>query len=153
MPTAVAIRPAVGLTPPGFDPRPCVSRPAEWWDTGNEHNARAIRYCRNVCPLRAACKPVGKPKDQIIAGRAYNHAGKQLTICGQCDHPRARPSNGGAIRCGCLTKSKWAPDETEQQADYLYQISRCEHLPEWRQPGGLCGGCGKDDFAEMGEAA
>ncbi|MCX5119238.1 WhiB family transcriptional regulator [Micromonospora sp. NBC_00362] len=44
--------------------------------------------------------------------------------------------------------------ETEQRADYLHQISQCVHNPEWRQPGGLCGGCGKDDFfAEMGEAA
>lgn len=45
------------------------------------------------------------------------------------------------------------PTETEQREDYLHQINRCEHRPEWRQPGGLCGGCGKDDFAEMEKAA
>lgn len=43
--------------------------------------------------------------------------------------------------------------EIAQRRDYLHQINRCEHRPEWRQPGGLCGGCGKDDFAEMEKAA
>lgn len=38
------------------------------------------------------------------------------------------------------------PDAAEQTADYLYRIARCPCLPQWQQPGGLCGGCGRDEF-------
>lgn len=105
MPTTLAIRPAVGLMPPGFDPRPCVNRPAQWWDLGNEHNPRAVRYCRNVCLLRIQCKAAIKdatlPKGQIRAGNAYNEYGKRLTICGDCDTPRTRVGTYGTPTCGC----------------------------------------------------
>lgn len=157
-----ALRPLPGVRPgalvaPQLDPRPCVSRPARWWDTGDEHNAIAIRLCRNVCPLRDACAPLGEgsPKDQIIAGLAYNHAGKQIAICRRCDRPRIRSTARGVSRCGCPTRSKRARTrtETEQREDYLYEINRCEHRSEWRQAGGMCGGCGRDNFAEMEEAA
>lgn len=107
MNTATLTRPAVGLMPPGHDPRPCVNRPAQWWDLGDEHNARAVRYCRNVCPLRVACAAgitdQTLPKAQIRAGRAYNEYGKRLTICGSCDRPRARASATSPITCGCPT--------------------------------------------------
>jgi WhiB family redox-sensing transcriptional regulator len=43
--------------------------------------------------------------------------------------------------------------EREARQAYLAQLAQCEHRPEWRQAGGLCGGCGKDDFAEMEKAA
>ena len=97
--------PAVGLIAAGLDPRPCATKPAQWWDLGDKGNPRAIRYCRNVCPLRKECAAditdEVKPKGQIRAGRPFNEYGKQLTICGDCDTPRTRIGKVGAPVCGC----------------------------------------------------
>lgn len=99
---------AVGLMPPGHDPRPCVNKPPQWWDLGDEHNARAVRYCRNVCPLADTCDAgitdETRPQSQIRAGRAFNEYGKEITICDDCDHPRTRPGPHQPILCGCAPK-------------------------------------------------
>ncbi|HEY9370492.1 hypothetical protein, partial [Streptomyces sp.] len=66
--------PAVGLIAAGLDPRPCATKPAQWWDLGDPGNVRAIRYCRNVCPLAGACTTPDEKKvrGQIRDGQAYN---------------------------------------------------------------------------------
>lgn len=101
-------QPARGLVHPNFDPRPCVTKPAQWWDLGDEHNPRAIRYCRNVCPLRKEChaeiSEETKPKGQIRAGHPYNEYGKRLTVCADCDTPRTRIGTYGTPTCGCTPK-------------------------------------------------
>lgn len=108
--TATLTGPARGLMPPGWDPRPCVNKPAQWWDLGDEHNPRAIRYCRNSCPLLDACRAritdETTPRAQIRAGRAYSETGKRLTVCGGCDRPRQRKSSNAPITCGCPTSAE-----------------------------------------------
>lgn len=103
---STATRAATGLMPAGWDPRPCVNKPPQWWDLGNKHNARAIRYCRNVCPRLAGCKAdiasndTPKPLAQIRAGIAYSDRGTRLTTCGDCERPRLREGSGGTVTCG-----------------------------------------------------
>ena len=118
MTAATLTRPAdVGLMAPGHDPRPCVNKPPQWWDLGNEHNPRAIRYCRNVCPLRKECvsgiTEETKPKAQIRGGHPYNEYGKKLTVCPNCDTPRTRVGTYGPPTCGCPRRA----DEISQRRE------------------------------------
>ncbi|WP_326564527.1 hypothetical protein [Micromonospora peucetia] len=102
-------RAAVGLVPAGLDPRPCATKPAQWWDVDSPLSARAVRYCRNVCPLAGKCNTGNdKPKGQIRDGKAYNESGKQVTICGGCDRPRLRAGKTGFVVCGCDQPGGWA---------------------------------------------
>lgn len=71
--------------------RPCEVRPANWWDTGDPGNPRAIAIC-NTCPFKDDCAP--KPGEQvpgtIRAGVAYNDDGRTLPICNVCRRPKQR---------------------------------------------------------------
>lgn len=103
----IALRPLPGpaagaLVAPHHDPRPCVTRPAQWWDTGNSQNVRAIDLCKKQCPLRAECKPgrYEKPIGVIRAGVAYNDRGTAIKQCPICDRPMTDWYGNSTPRCG-----------------------------------------------------
>lgn len=82
-----ALRPQPGPRPgalvaPGLDPRPCVTNPPQWWDTGHKNNADAIDLCRTQCPLfgTGQCKPLRGETGTIRDGIAYDDRGKPADI-------------------------------------------------------------------------
>lgn len=86
------------------DPRPCVTNPVGWWDTGHKKNPTAINLCNTRCPLklRNECKPskYEKPLGVIRAGIAYNGRGTALKQCPICQQPMADYYNNSSPRCG-----------------------------------------------------
>ncbi|MEU1240071.1 WhiB family transcriptional regulator [Micromonospora parva] len=103
-------------------------------------------------PRQRFCPDCARSND----GHHYSAERRECRACGSTAYVKESGELGkhrlpgkGCARPFC----RGEVTETEQREDYLHQINRCEHRPEWRQSGGLCGGCGKDDFAEMGEAA
>lgn len=63
----------------------CATRPAEWWDTGDDGNRLALALCR-VCPNVVPCAAGDrKPRGVVRAGVVYGDAG-ELPLCG-CGYP------------------------------------------------------------------
>lgn len=104
MSTATLARPGRrpgALVPVGFDPRPCVVNPAEWWDTGNDGNAAAMWLCRKRCPVNDdTCQPsVGSIRRGIPYVGTYKP--QEAKVCDDCKHPRVRNSSRGPVVCKC----------------------------------------------------
>lgn len=110
--TTTLLRPLPGPTAGALvaahhDPRPCVTNPVGWWDTGHKNNPTAINLCKTRCPLkqRNECKPRPneKPIGVIRAGKAYNGRGNPLKQCPICQQPMADYYNNSSPRCGNCT--------------------------------------------------
>lgn len=70
-------------------PRPCQTRPADWWEFGDDGNRLALLLCA-ACPgclFPADCGPAGV----IVAGRAYDEDGQLHTLC-ECGYPAQAPA-------------------------------------------------------------
>lgn len=64
----------------------CASRPADWWETGDEGNRLALLLC-GVCPQKQRCASTAVDEHGVIrAGVAYGDDGKPLPIC-RCGYP------------------------------------------------------------------
>ena len=71
-------------------PRPCQTRPADWWEYGDDGNRLAMLLCA-VCPgclFPASCRPAGV----IIAGRPYDDNGQVHALCA-CGYPARAPAD------------------------------------------------------------
>jgi hypothetical protein len=71
-------------------PRPCQTRPADWWEYGDAGNRLAVLLCA-VCPgclFPASCRPAGV----IVAGRAYDDDGQVHALC-ECGYPAEAPAD------------------------------------------------------------
>ncbi|MEV1321989.1 hypothetical protein AB0J14_38575 [Micromonospora arborensis] len=92
------------------DPRPCVTYPVGWWDTGDRNNARAIKLCDTVCPLRAECAPKGKEKPQgvIRAGVVYDDHGDVQRLCRNCQRPLNRATQNATHTCEMCRRGRLA---------------------------------------------
>lgn len=62
----------------------CRTRPAEWWEFGDDGNRLALALC-SVCPERWLCD-VGREYGVIRAGTAWNQAGLPAGLC-DCGYP------------------------------------------------------------------
>lgn len=72
-------------------PRPCQTRPADWWEFGDDGNRLAILLCA-ACPgclFPADCHPAGV----IVAGRAYDDDGDAHKLC-PCGYPAQSKPTG-----------------------------------------------------------
>lgn len=88
------------LVAANLDPRPCVTNPPQWWDTGHAGNGDAIRLCNTACPLKTVCAAdTDQPIGVIRAGIPYDDDGRRLNTCTTCDHPVSAWS--GAARKMC----------------------------------------------------
>jgi hypothetical protein len=115
--TTTLTRPALRPLPPPrdgalvaahHDPRPCVTSPPQWWDSGNRHNPRAINLCRTACPFRQQCEPDnGDPAIGVIRGGvAYDERGKPLPLCHQCQQPLNKSVQPGSNTCDLCRRGR-----------------------------------------------
>jgi hypothetical protein len=113
MNTATLTRPALRALPgpakgalvaPQHDPRPCVTNPIGWWDTGDRNNQRAIALC-HTCPALATCGPKfgeERPRGVIQGGVPYDERGRKARLCRSCSKPLARGTDRRIVNCdGC----------------------------------------------------
>lgn len=85
---------------PHLDPRPCVTNPAEWWDTSHHNNGQAIGLCNKQCPLKTRCAAdPDQPIGVIRAGVPYDDHGRAMNTCKNCDYPL--PAWNGLVRKMC----------------------------------------------------
>lgn len=115
--TRAALRP---LPPPRdgafvaahHDPRPCVTNPAQWWDTGHRLNPRALTLCQTACPLAARqdCAPKGKTAalGVIRAGVAYDERGHRVHLCRTCRMPLNKGIRPGSRDCDLCRRGRLA---------------------------------------------
>ncbi|MBM0277236.1 hypothetical protein [Micromonospora tarensis] len=113
--TILPLRPLTASRPgalvaPHHDPRPCVTNPVGWWDTGHKNNPVAINLCNTRCPLklRDECKPgkYEKPIGVVRAGVAYDDRGTALKQCPICQRPMTKHFANRAPRCGSCSVTK-----------------------------------------------
>lgn len=62
----------------------CRTRPADWWDLGDDGNRLALAICA-ACPVLDRCAP-GRHHGVIRAGVAWAERGGRADICG-CGYP------------------------------------------------------------------
>lgn len=90
----------------------CRTRPADWWDLGDDGNRLALALC-SVCPARSLCA-ADREYGVIRGGVAWNDHGRAAGLCGcgyplpvnehgrdraecfRCDPPRNVPGGKGA---------------------------------------------------------
>lgn len=95
--TLLPLRPLPGpttgaLVAAHLDPRPCVTNPPQWWDTGDGNNHTAMTLCRTQCPLynTGKCKPGPGEVGMIRNGDAYDHHGKVIDLAVKVFHHHDR---------------------------------------------------------------
>jgi hypothetical protein len=66
----------------------CRTRPADWWEVGDDGNRLAIALCRLACPVIAQCATAAGDQEAgvVRAGIAYADTGRVLDVCG-CGRP------------------------------------------------------------------
>lgn len=80
----------------------CATRPAEWWETGDDGNRLAVLLC-GVCPRIKRCpKDVPEPAGVVVAGVAYTDAGVALPTC-VCGYPCVGYRGGPVRACKWCT--------------------------------------------------
>lgn len=62
----------------------CRTRPADWWDFGDDGNRLALDVC-SVCPVRDRCG-TGEHAGVIRAGVAWSDEGVEVPLC-RCGYP------------------------------------------------------------------
>lgn len=96
----------------------CATRPAQWWDVGDDGNRLALALCR-VCPALEGCGArIRQPAGVVLAGVAYGDAGLRLPIC-HCGYPNEL-DGGCCHRCG-VTTLPGVPRRIYWQARYRRQ--------------------------------
>ncbi len=74
----------------------CRTRPADWWDVGDDGNRLAMTLCRLACPVIAECAATAGDEAGVVrAGIAYADTGRVLDIC-----PCGRPVIGQSALVG-----------------------------------------------------
>jgi hypothetical protein len=95
----------------------CRTRPADWWDTGDDGNRLALLLC-SVCPGRTTCSEGDpEPHGVIRGGVAWSDAGVRLPLCA-C----GRPAPGRAECYDC------DPPAVRSWADWRAPVSREERI-------------------------
>lgn len=65
----------------------CRTRPADWWDLGDDGNRLAMLLCQRACPVQRACEAADpNPCGVVRAGTAWHDTGDKAAICG-CGRP------------------------------------------------------------------
>lgn len=70
----------------------CRTRPADWWDLGDDGNRLALAIC-SVCPVRDRCAD-DEPAGVVRAGVAYRDSGEPAQVC-RCGRPIPRRRDSG----------------------------------------------------------
>lgn len=74
----------------------CATRPADWWDLGDDGNRLALALC-SVCPVLDRC--AGSREFGVVRGGvAWSDAGVRLPLC-PCGRPAGRPSREMCFTC------------------------------------------------------
>ncbi|RLK13300.1 hypothetical protein DER29_4317 [Micromonospora sp. M71_S20] len=100
----------------------CATRPADWWDLGDDGNRLALAICR-VCPVQTACAATADREAGVIrAGIAYLERGQVAPIC-QCGYPddkRLDPRRTTVLcrRCHVPNLRAWRQDRRRYWSDY-----------------------------------
>lgn len=100
----------------------CVSRPPDWWETGDDGNRLALAICR-VCPVREECAAGSLREAGVIrAGVAYTERGKVARIC-SCGYPDDKlpdPRRTTTLCRRCLPPPlrAWRQDRRRYWAEY-----------------------------------
>lgn len=120
----------------------CVTRPADWWDTGDGGNRLALGYC-SVCPSRSgttctAGLPDPHPHGVIRAGVAYSDSGKALPIC-SCGYPQTNYRGGATSGCPHCSVDPTIPIPVAREVRRLVDEAVVERLlagdpPSWVSP-------------------
>ena len=75
----------------------CTTRPADWWDLGDDGNRLALGLCR-VCPSLKRCADGDpRPHGVIRAAVAFADTGVPLPVC-DCGYPHTT-YRGGVVTC------------------------------------------------------
>lgn len=76
----------------------CRTRPADWWEVGDDGNRLAIQLCVVACPVRDRClRGDPAPHGVIRGGVAYLDTGDRAAVCG-CGRPVA-PARLSSTSC------------------------------------------------------
>lgn len=72
--------------------RPCQTRPAHWWETGDPDNYKAVALCRS-CPFVDTCATGWRPIGVIAGGQAHDDTGSVVPLH-DCGQPMVRRTDG-----------------------------------------------------------
>ncbi|WP_420123881.1 hypothetical protein [Nakamurella sp.] len=101
----------------------CATRPADWWDLGDDGNRLALAICR-ACPALATCAAdtTAREAGVIRAGIAYLERGGIAPIC-QCGYPDDKRADSRRTtvlcrRCHVPQVRAWRQDRRRYWAEY-----------------------------------
>lgn len=80
-------------------PRPCETRPEDWWEFGDDGNRLAVLLCATCpgCLFVTAGQPRGvvthwNPRGVIVDGVPYDDHGRRHALC-PCGYPSVNPAD------------------------------------------------------------